>query len=120
VCQDTTVHGDSLAPSVALLLFGAAGLLRGQRQPLPQSRSIYRILVVISTVVREFFREFGSRHDAIGPQQLQQVLHGVFSGRMREFICERMNSKRMVDVGHGPEPADARMGRRWPVFGAKV
>src|ERR1700730_7200188 len=52
--------------------------------------------------------------------QPEQIIERIAPGRMGKFIRETLNAKRVIDVCHRAQPADAHMGLRGTILDAKI
>src|ERR1700676_2545144 len=52
--------------------------------------------------------------------QIEQIIERIAPGRMGKFIRETLNAKRVIDVCHRAQPADAHMGLRGTILDAKI
>src|SRR5437867_8011938 len=53
-------------------------------------------------------------------EEIQEVLHRITAGIVRQFIHKRLDGKRMVDARHRPQPAEADVGLRGTVLDANI
>src|SRR5437870_3413313 len=100
------MRGDAESPASARLAFAPIRLLAGHFEHAPQPPAVDRIFVEGRAVIR-ILDALGLEIDHLArPEQIEQELEGVASGRLCHLVCEAVRGEGVEVVAYRAEPAD--------------
>src|SRR6266481_3583390 len=118
VRQETAVPRNPDASALAVLALSPSGFFRDHLCNVAQTTGFPWIGLNRTSVIWILHALEIDR--ARVPDQVEQIVERITSGRMRQFIREALNSKSVIDVGHRAQPADADVSLRGAILDAKI